>query len=47
MISQLMTQLNNQKNIKNQKSEKYEQDMVMIILLAAYQILLILKKIIE
>ena len=42
MISQLMTQLG-----KMMKSEKYQQDKVMIILLAVYQILLILKRIIN
>ena len=40
MISQLMTQLNN-----TAKSEKYQQDKVMIIQLVVYWILLILKKI--
>ena len=39
MINQLMTQLSNM-----MKSEKYQQDKVMIIQLIVYQILLILKK---
>ena len=40
LISQLMTQLNNKT-----KSEKYQQDKVMITQLVVYWILLILKKI--
>ena len=42
MINQLMIQLNNM-----MKLEKYQQDKVMIILLVAYQVLLILKTIID
>ena len=42
MINQLMTQLSNM-----MKSEKYQQDKVMITQLVVYQILLILKKIID
>ena len=42
MISQLMTQLSNM-----MKSEKHQQDKVMIIQLLIYWILLILKKIID